>query len=590
MRRPHPRSWNLARQLLVLEAAVLLLVVLAAGLLGYADARHDANRNATDRTWAIAQSVADSPDVRSALGSRTPSAVLQPYADQVQRDSGVDFVVVMAPDRTRYSHPNPALLGKPFIGTIAPALEGRTFSETFTGTLGPSVRTVAPVRSGDRVIGLVAVGITVEAVGADLRRQLPELLLAALGILTVAVAGTLLVVRRLRRLTYGLGAEELSRMYSYYDAVLHTVKEGLLLIGTDGRVQLANDEARRVLALPDDAIGRPVGELGLPGELASALGGSDSGSDGGSDDGSDGGAGGGGRPVVDELYIASDRVVAVNVGTVSTLTARGRPVTGRVVTVRDRTDLQELTGELDSARGMAEALRSQAHESANRLHTVISLVELGRPDDAIEFAVGELQAAQALTDRVVEAVEEPVVAALLLGKSAVAAERGAELIVDPRSELDAGALDRAGVPARDLVTILGNLIDNGLDAVADTPPPRRVEVLIRSADGLELRVADTGPGLDTEAAQHAFERGWSTKPANGRRQGRGLGLALVGQTVHRHAGTITVTRAPGATLTIHLPLPHQAPSPASSPPPGPSPASPSRSSVASDHDTPGGDA
>lgn len=533
--RPHPRRWSLALQLLALQAAVVLVVVLAAAGLAYLDAGRDAERFAAERTRAVAGSVARSPGTVAALAGPQPATRLQPYAEQVRRDSGVDFVVVMAPDRTRYSHPDATQLGQPFIGTIEPALQGRTFTETFTGTLGPSVRTVAPILDAGRVVGLVAVGITVEAVGADLRRQLPAVVLAAAGVLAVAVAGTVLVARRLRRLTYGLGAEELSRMYSYYDAVLHAVKEGLLLVGTDGRVQLANDEARRVLALPDEVVGRPVADLGLPGELAMALTGD--------------------RVVSDELFVARDRVVAVNVGAVDTQADRGVPVTGRVVTVRDRTDLQELTGELDSARGLAEALRSQAHESANRLHTVVSLVELGRSADAVAFAVEELQAAQALTDRVVESVDEPVVAALLLGKSAVAAERGVELVVDPRTELDAGSLDRAGVPPRDLVTVLGNLLDNGLDAVAETAAPRRVEVLIQSAaGGLEIRVADTGPGMDAATARRAFERGWSTKPADaGRRHGRGLGLALVGQTVHRLGGSIEVGRDVGAVVTVRLP-------------------------------------
>ncbi len=529
-----PRRWSLALQLLALQAVVILVVVLAAAGLASLDAGRDAERFAAERTRAVATAVADSPATLEALTTPQPATRLQPYAEQVRRDSGMDFVVVMAPDRTRYSHPDPTQLGKPFIGTIDPALQGRTFTETYTGTLGPSVRTVAPIRDGRRVAGLVAVGIKVDAVGADLRRELPAVLLAAAGVLAVAVAGTVLVARRLRRLTYGLGAEELSRMYSYYDAVLHAVKEGLLLVGTDGRVQLANDEARRVLGLPDDVVGRPVAELALPGELAAALTGN--------------------RVVSDELFVARDRVVAVNVGAVNTEAARGVPVTGRVVTVRDRTDLQELTGELDTARGLAEALRSQAHESANRLHTVVSLVELGRSGDAVDFAVEELQAAQALTDRVFESVDEPVVAALLLGKSAVAAERGAEVVVDPRTELDAGELDRAGIPARDLVTVLGNLLDNALEAVAETAPPRRVEVLIQAGTSLEIRVADTGPGMDPDTARHAFERGWSTKPADAdHRHGRGLGLALVGQTVHRLGGTIDVTRDGGAVVTVRLP-------------------------------------
>ncbi len=531
-------QWSLARQLMLLQAAVVVLVVGLAAALAYGDASRDARRAAAQRTLAVAESVADSPDVRAAVALPDPIAALQPYAERVRVDTGTDFVVVMSPEGTRWSHPDTSLLGRPFIGTTAPALGGRTFSETYTGTLGPSVRTVAPVTAqGGEVVALVAVGITVDQVGADLRSQLPALLLAALLVLVVAVGGSWLVSSRLRRQTFGLGPGELARMYGYYDAVLHSVREGLLLLDVEGRLQLANEEAERLLALPSDARGRAVADLGLPGDLVAALTRPD--------------------PVTDELLVARDRVVAVNVVVVG---QAGEQRPGRVVTLRDRTDLQQLTGELDSTRGLADALRSAQHEAANRLHTVVSLIELGRSEEAIRFAVGELAAAQTLTDSVVAAVREPVVAALLLGKSAVAAERGVDLVVEDETSVDEDALAAAGLPARDLVTLLGNLVDNALEAVADgacgpAPGEQQVRVLVTSThEELLVRVRDSGPGLDAEAAQRAFERGWSTKPGGDRPQGRGLGLALVGQVVHRAGGTIEVDGTDGATFTVRVPL------------------------------------
>ena len=527
--------WSLARQLMVLQGAVVVLVVGLAAALAYGDARRDAHDAAEQRTSAVAGSVADSPDVRDAVDLDDPTAVLQPYAEQVRLDTGTDFVVVMSPEGIRWSHPDVSLIGRPFVGTTAPALEGRTFSETFTGSLGPSVRTVTPVRAGPdgdgEVVALVAVGITVDRVGAELRRQLPALAVAVLAVLLLAAGGSWLISRRLRRQTFDLGPAELARMYGYYDAVLHSVREGLLLVDADGRLQLANEEAERLLALPDDARGRPVADLGLPGDLVAAFTNPD--------------------PVVDELLVARDRVVAVSVALVG---ADG----GRVVTLRDRTDLQRLTGELDSTRGLAEALRSAQHEAANRLHTVVALIELGRPEEAVQFAVGELAAAQTLTDSLVAAVREPVVAALLLGKSAVAAERGIDLVVEDGTAVDEDALDAAGLPARDLVTVLGNLVDNALEAVAGDGGrvgEQQVRVLVTSRDDeLLVRVRDTGPGLDEAATRQAFERGWSTKPGGDRPQGRGLGLALVGQVVHRAGGVVEVDGSDGATFTVRIPL------------------------------------
>lgn len=249
------------------------------------------------------------------------------------------------------------------------------------------------------------------------------------------------------------------------------------------------------------------------------------------------------------------------------------------MTLRDHTELQALSGELDSERGFTQALRSQAHEAANRLHTVVSLIELGRAEEAVGFATAELELAQALTDRVVGAVAEPVLAALLLGKAAQANERGVELVLADDSLIDDGDLP-ATLPHRDLVTILGNLIDNAVDAASEAvtgaPGPgsvpaqrgaggvraarARVTVTALAGEGeLLLRVADTGAGIGPQDAAAVFDRGWSTHGT-----GRGIGLALVKQAVHRNGGTVTLDGGTdgdtgtgpdgGARFTVRLPL------------------------------------
>jgi sensor histidine kinase regulating citrate/malate metabolism len=237
---------------------------------------------------------------------------------------------------------------------------------------------------------------------------------------------------------------------------------------------------------------------------------------------------------------------------------RGREL-GSVVTLRDHTDLLALSGELDSVRGFAESLRSQAHEAANRLHTVITLIELGHTERALEFATAELQEAQSLTDQVIEAVHEPVLAALLLGKAAEANERGVELALDENLEIP-----DAGIDGRDLVTIVGNLVDNAIDAASANPGPRTV----RFSAGIELdtgklllQVADSGSGVDPADADRIFDRGWTTKPARNGIGGRGLGLALVRQSVERLNGTIEVVadRQGGACFQVRLPLPRPLP-------------------------------
>ncbi|RNL64421.1 sensor histidine kinase [Nocardioides marmoriginsengisoli] len=514
------RETSVARQVLVLQLLVVLVLVVAAGALATYDARQDVRDHARDRAVAVATSLADSPTVRTGVGTADPTAVLQPYATQVEVDTGVDFVVVMGPDRTRYTHPDPAQIGKAFIGDLGSAPRGKVFTQEYAGTLGPSMRAVAPVRSGDRVIALVAVGITLDRIDDQLRRSLVSVGLAALAVLLVGIGGAWLINRRLQRQTHGMGEQEITRMYEYYRAVLHAVREGLLLVDAGGRVQLVNDEAIRLLNLPADVAGRPVSELGLPPALVEAISGS--------------------TPEDDDIYVTGDHVLVVS----SSPALWNGDEVGAVVTLRDRTELVDVTGELDVARGLSESLRSQNHEAANRLHTVVSLIELGRPEEAVAFATAELQIAQRLTDQVVGAVDEPVLAALLLGKTAQAAERGIELTIS--GDLRAGV---GPVEPRDLVTVVGNLLDNAMDAVSSSVD-RRVAVQVRGGpDQVRIVVGDSGPGIPSADSAHVLERGWSTKTT-----GSGIGLALVGQVARRHGGSVTVGTSAlgGAEFVVEL--------------------------------------
>ncbi|MDQ7907905.1 sensor histidine kinase [Phytohabitans sp. ZYX-F-186] len=517
------RRWSIAGQLFALQVLVVTLLVAGGTAGAVLLARDDARDAAAEEVTSVAQTVARAPFVAEALASPDPTRRLQPYAESTRTATGTDFVVVMAPDRTRFTHPNRDLIGKPFIGTVDGALAGGHVVEVYTGTLGESVRAVVPVHGdGGAVVGLVSVGITTEAINRKLLRQAPAVGSATVAALALAGVGAWLLSRRLRRQTHGLGPAEMTRMYEYYDAVLHSVREGLVVVDRGGRVALVNDEGRRLLGLPEGVADRRVGELDLPPAVGDLL--------------------ASGRPAADEPLLAGDRVLVANQ---QVTRFEGRPL-GTVLTLRDHTELRALTGELDSVRGLTEALRAQAHEAANRLHTVLTLVELGRADDAVRLATEELALAQQLTDRVVGAVTEPALAALLLGKSAQASERGVELVVDAESRLDGEPL-----PARDLLTVVGNLVDNALEAVAGTEPPRRVTVLVQAtAERVLVRVTDTGPGLPAEQVADAFRRGWSTK-----REGRGLGLALVGQVVERYGGGYEVSTSGPTVFTVRLPVP-----------------------------------
>ncbi|MET9085608.1 SpoIIE family protein phosphatase [Streptomyces sp. NPDC004237] len=318
---------SVAGQVFVLQVVIVLLLVVSAVVAQVLQVRHDSTTEARNRSVAVAETFANGPGTAAALRLPDPTAVLQPKAEAARRATGVDFIVVMNTDGIRYTHPKPDRIGKKFVGDIGPALAGGTVTEEVHGTIGELVQAVVPVRDADgKVVGLVSAGITTAHVGGTADQQLPLLLAAAAAALALATAGTALVSRRLLRQTHGLGPDEMTRMYEHHDAVLHSVREGVLIVGGDGRLMLANDEAQRLLDLPRDAERRPVLELGLDGDTAELI--------------------ASGRVATDEVHLVKDRLLAVNQRPIE---VRGGPP-GSVTTLRDSTELRALSGRAEVAR------------------------------------------------------------------------------------------------------------------------------------------------------------------------------------------------------------------------------------------------
>lgn len=310
---------------------MVLLVVAAVAAVVLQTAR-DAVQRGRRESVVAAQSFASAPGTAEALRSRDPTAVLQPRAEEVRKRTGVDFVVAMNTQGIRYTYPYPREIGKKFVGTIAPALKGRTVVEQAGGPplpagKGTAVQAVVPVTdSRGKVVGLVSAGITVKDVAALWLPQLPIILGSGAAALALSMTGTTLVARRLRRQTHGLAPAELTQLYEHHDAVLHAVREGVLITGTDGRLLLANDEARRLLDLPADVQGRPVRELGLPEPITRLVSSPEA--------------------VTDEVHRAGDRLLAVNKRPTYPQADQG----GSVVTLRDTTELAVVSGRAEVAR------------------------------------------------------------------------------------------------------------------------------------------------------------------------------------------------------------------------------------------------
>jgi two-component system, CitB family, sensor kinase len=523
-------SARLSTQVLLLEIAIVLLTVSAGFAVSYVQASHTLDDRAGERSLGIAHAVAGTPAIVAAFSDPSPASVIDPIVERIRAATGAAFIVVANRDGIRYSHPNPALIGTSLLGDPgedpAAVLGGTTFVGVQSGSLGRSVRAKVPLRDTDgTVIGLVSVGVLETEVSSELRAALPVTLIPPMLGLALGVVGAFLLARRVKRQTFGLEPEEIAALLEQREAMLHGLREGVITVDAAGRVTLINDEAQLLLGLDPTALGRDLADVLPPGRVRDVLTGREDGRD--------------------ETILVGDRVLLVNRMPVE---LRGRSI-GAVVTLRDRTELDGLVRELDDTRSLADALRAQEHEFANRLHVIGGLIELRRYDDAVQFINLNSLLHQELAGTLFERVGDPILAALLLGKASVASERGLTL------QVSSVTLPAEVEDARGLVTVLGNLIDNALDSAAQGGAGGRVDVSLSVAgDDLVLQVHDTGPGVDPAIIDEIFRDGFTTKVARDGNRRRGIGLAVVSQEVRRRGGRIRVENADGALFTVVVPL------------------------------------
>lgn len=496
---------------------------------------------AMDRALAIAQTTAAQPGFSRRLTSGAgPSAdgPVQRQAESIRKATGAGYVVVMDRNGIRWSHPEPRRVGEHVSTDPSAALAGQEVRHIDEGTLGRSARGKVPLRDGSgRLVGAVSVGIAYEGVRDRLLSAVPKLLAYAGGALAVGVLAAVLISRRLQRQTHDLAFSDISSLLDEREAMLHGIREGVVALDARGRIRLVNDEAQRLLELSPEDTGRPPADVLGPGRTADVLCGSVTGTD--------------------LLTVSGGRVLVAN----RMPTADG----GAVATLRDRTELELLGRELDGSRGLIDALRAQDHEHANRMHILLGLLELGLHEEAVQYLSEAVGVHRATAEQIAERVGDPLLAALLVGKATVAGERGVALHITPDTRLP----DRL-VDPRELATVLGNLVDNAVDAATGSAQAR-VTVELRTggcpegsaepdgaagadATGVVVRVTDSGPGIPSEQRELVFSEGWSTKDPPPHRQ-RGLGLALVRRLAERHGGTARAGEAPrgGAEFTVVLP-------------------------------------
>ena len=521
---------SLTRQLLLFQLSLIALVLVAVTAISVEQTRSSFESGAQRRMLTVAEYTAANPLVRSLLDSRAVPQQFSVPVESLRTTTGVDQLIVTDADgRVIASPADPRLLATDLAIDPTPDESDAAWAGVAPiGTRDYVVAQVPVLSNAGALVGTVVAARQFPAVAELLASAAPNLLtyVGVAGVL--GVAGSLLLAARVKRQTLGLEPEQIGRLVEHRDAMIHGIREGVIAVDTDGLITLTNDSARTLLGLPADAQGRTIDAVGLDDEAVRALSRHDVGE-------------------IDTVLVNRGVLLVLNQTLIHP--PRSRPEV--VTTLRDRTELVTLQHDLGSSRQATDTLRAQTHEFANRLHTISMLMQLGDTEAAVEYVDTVTRDRTDLDNTVLTRLQEPAVAALVIAKTSLARERGASLELSAES-----ALPRVDAELSiDLVTVIGNLVDNALDAVTGAPE-RRVHLDVQTTAGgaVHVTVRDSGPGIDPALLDRIFEVGVTSKSALAGADAHGYGLAIVRLVATRRGGDVSYRAENGAVFEAVLPV------------------------------------
>ena len=506
------------------------LIVLVAALLGlvmtFNVAQKVQNEEYLSRALTIAQSVAIMPNVVTLVENGDPNHELQGFATTIALRTGASYIVIADKQGVRLSHPNPALIGQA-IGDAQDILQGKSTATFHLGSLGRAATGRTPIfDNSHKVIGLVSAGFLAKSFANKVKHLQNTFIFLGFGIILLGFILAEILARTLRNRRIESELEEVKIKYQEREAMLHAIKEGVITLSLDRKILLINDEAMRLLDLKSDVVGKPIYEVVPQSRLLDLLEGEIPQGD-------------------DEIVLNEKFSLRINTRPVRQL---GKHI-GSVITLRDRTEHIGLMRELDSVTNLTNALRAQQHEYANRIHALGGLIELGRFDEAREY-LGEISSMDAdLAEELNNKIANQTLTALLLAKVVIARERGVNLKIEANTSLDDLTLDLNAQ-----VTVVGNLLDNAIDATSGAFDAKVSLLIEKSFSGTKkLTVRDNGIGLPELRPDIVFEDGFSTKIGE-KSSHRGLGLAIVARLVKQVGGSITCYNNHGAVFVVEVPV------------------------------------
>lgn len=522
---------RLQTKLSLLILSLLLFIILVFSFYFHSLISNSLTNQLGDRVLSIAETVASIPEIKQAFSEKDPSKIIQPIAEKIRKQTGAEFVVVGNTEKKRYSHPVPDRIGESMVGKDNnEALKGKYIISQERGTLGPSLRGIVPIyNQNGKILGIVAVGYSLQDVDNIAMNYRKKIILISLGVILVGIIGALLIARGMKRAILGLEPEEITQLYQENKAVLESVKEGIVAVNLDGTITMVNQQAINMLQWPSekDTLRANILDISPYSPLLEII--------------------EKGKAVFDKEFSLNDEFFIANY--LPILSEKGS-ITGWVSSFRSKSELSRLTQELAQVRQYSEALRAQTHEYSNKLYMISGLIQLQSYQEAIDFIAREFDIHQNLLNFIKQEISDVMIGGLLIGKFNQANELKIHFDIDRESSFKEIP---EGIERDSLTTIIGNLIDNAMEAVM-TPGAKAKNIKIYFSDfgnDLILEVEDSGIGISPEIEDKIFERGFSTKKL----ENHGVGLFLVQKIIKKLNGYISYTPNPGggSVFTVIIP-------------------------------------
>ncbi|MEG0802208.1 MAG: sensor histidine kinase [Citrobacter sp.] len=523
------RPMKLGTTVILMVSAVLFSVLLVVHLIYFSQISNMTRDALADKALAVARTLADSPEIRLGLQKAPKESGIQAIAQAVNQSNDFLFIVVTNMQSIRYSHPEAQRIGQPFKGDdILLALQGKENVAINRGFLAKALRVFTPIYDENhRQIGVVAIGLELSRVAEQINNSRGSIIWSILFGVLVGLLGTWIFVKVLKRILFGLEPYEISNLFEQRQAMLHSIKEGVIAVDDSGEVTLINQAAQELLDYHKSQDDAQLSTLSHAWsrvvDLSEVL--------------------RDGTPRRDEEITVKDRLLLIN--TVPVL-SNGK-IIGAISTFRDKTEVRKLMQRLDGMVNYADALRERSHEFMNKLHVILGLLHLKSYKQLETYIIKTANNYQEEIGSLLGKIKSPVIAGFLLSKINRTSDLGHTLVISNESQLPENSNeDQVTV----LITVLGNLIENALEALGQEVGGE-ISVSLHYRHGwLHCEVNDDGPGIAPDRIDHIFEKGVSSKGSE-----RGVGLALVKQQVESVGGNISVESEPGIFTQFFVQLP-----------------------------------